>query len=126
MTSSALPGQPPRLMLPAQFCFYQGSILSAVQYAKGRFVIPSLAPVVYNLMIILGGLLLALILMLLFRTRSLPGCGRCGFQGVRRSQPQGLLDTFVRVLLLYPHRCEKCLRRFYCFRSRQVPELSAP
>jgi putative peptidoglycan lipid II flippase len=48
-----------RLMLPAQFCFYQGSILSAVQYAKGRFVIPSLAPVVYNVMIILGGWLLA-------------------------------------------------------------------
>jgi len=48
-----------RLMLPAQFCFYQGSILSAVQYAKGQFVIPSLAPVVYNLMIILGGVLLA-------------------------------------------------------------------
>jgi putative peptidoglycan lipid II flippase len=48
-----------RLMLPAQFCFYEGSILSAVQYAKGRFVIPSLAPVVYNIMIILGGLLLA-------------------------------------------------------------------
>jgi putative peptidoglycan lipid II flippase len=48
-----------RLMLPAQFCFYQGSILSAIQYAKGRFVIPSLAPVVYNVMIILGGVLLA-------------------------------------------------------------------
>lgn len=48
-----------RLMLPAQFCFYEGSILSAVQYAKGRFLIPSFAPVVYNLFIILGGLLLA-------------------------------------------------------------------
>jgi putative peptidoglycan lipid II flippase len=48
-----------RLMLPAQFCFYQGSILSAVQYAKGRFVIPSLAPVVYNVMIVAGGILLA-------------------------------------------------------------------
>jgi putative peptidoglycan lipid II flippase len=48
-----------RLMLPAQFCFYQGSILSAVQYAKGRFVIPSLAPLIYNGMIILGGWLLA-------------------------------------------------------------------
>lgn len=48
-----------RLMLPAQFCFYEGSILSAVQYAKGRFLIPSLAPVVYNIMIILGGVLLA-------------------------------------------------------------------
>lgn len=48
-----------RLMLPAQFCFYQGSILSAVQYAKGQFVVPSLAPVIYNLGIILGGALLS-------------------------------------------------------------------
>jgi putative peptidoglycan lipid II flippase len=48
-----------RVMLPAQFCFFQGSILSAVQYAKGRFVIPSLAPLIYNTMIILGGVLLA-------------------------------------------------------------------
>ncbi len=47
-----------RLMLPAQICFYMGSILSAVQYAKARFVVPSLAPVVYNVGIILGGLLL--------------------------------------------------------------------
>ncbi|MGO8786632.1 MAG: murein biosynthesis integral membrane protein MurJ [Terriglobia bacterium] len=48
-----------RLMMPAQFCFYQGSILSAVQYAKGQFVVPSLAPVVYNMGIILGGILLS-------------------------------------------------------------------
>lgn len=48
-----------RVMLPAQFCFYQGGVLNAVQYAKARFVIPSLAPVVYNLGIILGGVLLA-------------------------------------------------------------------
>lgn len=48
-----------RLMLPAQFCFYQGGVLNAVQYAKARFAIPSLAPVIYNLGIILGGLLLA-------------------------------------------------------------------
>ena len=48
-----------RLMLPAQFCFCQGGILSAVQYAKGKFIVPSLAPLVYNLFIILGGVLLA-------------------------------------------------------------------
>jgi putative peptidoglycan lipid II flippase len=48
-----------RLMLPAQFCFYQGSILSAVQYAKHQFVIPSLAPIIYNIGIILGGVLLS-------------------------------------------------------------------
>jgi len=48
-----------RLMLPAQLCFYLGSILSAVQYAKGQFIIPSLAPVIYNLGIILGGVLLS-------------------------------------------------------------------
>jgi putative peptidoglycan lipid II flippase len=48
-----------RLMLPAQICFYEGSILSAVQYAKGQFVIPSLAPLVYNIGIIVGGVLLS-------------------------------------------------------------------
>ncbi|MCL5005811.1 MAG: murein biosynthesis integral membrane protein MurJ [Acidobacteria bacterium] len=48
-----------RLMMPAQIFFYLGSILSAVQYAKGRFLIPSLAPVIYNLGIILGGVLLS-------------------------------------------------------------------
>ncbi|MFB3923477.1 MAG: murein biosynthesis integral membrane protein MurJ [Terriglobia bacterium] len=48
-----------RLMLPAQICFYLGSILSAVQYAKGQFVVPSLAPVIYNLGIIAGGFLLS-------------------------------------------------------------------
>jgi putative peptidoglycan lipid II flippase len=48
-----------RLMLPAQLFFYLGSILSSVQYAKERFLIPSLAPVIYNLGIILGGVLLS-------------------------------------------------------------------
>ena len=46
-------------MLPAQICFYEGSILSAVQYAKNRFIIPSLAPILYNIGIILGGVLLS-------------------------------------------------------------------
>ena len=48
-----------RLMLPAQIFFYLGSILSAVQYAKAQFTIPSLAGVVYNLGVILGGLTLS-------------------------------------------------------------------
>ncbi len=48
-----------RLMLPAQICFYLGSIFSAVQYAKGQFVVPSLAPISYNLGIILGGVFLS-------------------------------------------------------------------
>jgi putative peptidoglycan lipid II flippase len=48
-----------RLMLPAQFCFYQGSILGAVQYAKNQFVVPSLAPILYNIGIIAGGVLLS-------------------------------------------------------------------
>ncbi len=48
-----------RLMLPAQIFFYLGSILSAVQYAKAQFVVPSLAPIFYNAGIILGGVLLS-------------------------------------------------------------------
>ena len=48
-----------RLMLPAQICFYLGGVMTAVQYAKARFILPSLAPVIYNLLIILGGWLLS-------------------------------------------------------------------
>ena len=44
-----------RLMLPAQIFFYLGSVMAAVQYAKGRYLIPSLTAVVYNLGIILVG-----------------------------------------------------------------------
>ena len=32
---------PTRLMMPAQTYFYLGSIVIAVQYAKGQFVMPS-------------------------------------------------------------------------------------
>ena len=48
-----------RIMLPAQAFFFLGGVLSAVQYAQGRFLIPSLAPLVYNGLIISGGMLLA-------------------------------------------------------------------
>jgi putative peptidoglycan lipid II flippase len=48
-----------RLMLPAQIAFYLGGVLAAVQYARAQFVVPSLAPLIYNLGIILGGITLA-------------------------------------------------------------------
>ncbi|HLA39156.1 MAG TPA: murein biosynthesis integral membrane protein MurJ, partial [Candidatus Glassbacteria bacterium] len=48
-----------RIMLPAQVFFFLGGLLTAVQYAQGRFLIPSLAPLIYNSMIIAFGLLLS-------------------------------------------------------------------
>ncbi len=48
-----------RIVLPAQVFFVLGSLFMAVQYAHKRFALPSLAPVVYNLGIIGGGLLTA-------------------------------------------------------------------
>lgn len=45
-----------RIILPAQFFFVIGSLLMAVQYAHRRFLIPTLAPLIYNLGIIAGGL----------------------------------------------------------------------
>lgn len=45
-----------RLVLPAQIFFVIGGLLTAVQYAHGRFLIPTLAPIIYNLGIIVGGL----------------------------------------------------------------------
>lgn len=46
-----------RIMLPAQAFFFIGGVMSAVQYAQNRFLIPSLAPLIYNGMIILFGVL---------------------------------------------------------------------
>lgn len=47
-----------RIILPAQFCVYWGSLLMAVQMAKRRFLMPALAPLCYNVGIIVGGLVL--------------------------------------------------------------------
>jgi putative peptidoglycan lipid II flippase len=46
-----------RIVLPAQVFFVTGSLFMAVQYVQRRFLYPALAPVVYNLGIIGGGLL---------------------------------------------------------------------
>jgi len=51
-----------RIILPAQFCFFVGGLFMAVQFAKERFFLPALAPLVYNLCIICGGVLLGPVL----------------------------------------------------------------
>lgn len=50
-----------RIVLPAQVFFVAGSLFMAVQYAHRRFLVPTVAPIVYNLGIIGGGLLSAAI-----------------------------------------------------------------
>ncbi|HLF60447.1 MAG TPA: murein biosynthesis integral membrane protein MurJ [Acidimicrobiia bacterium] len=50
-----------RLVLPAQVFLVAGALLMAVQYTHRRFVVPALAPIVYNLGIIAGGLVSALL-----------------------------------------------------------------
>jgi len=47
-----------RIILPAQFFFFLGGLLMAVQFSKERFTIPALAPLLYNIGIISGGMLL--------------------------------------------------------------------
>ncbi|MGD9361744.1 MAG: murein biosynthesis integral membrane protein MurJ [Desulfobacterales bacterium] len=47
-----------RIILPAQIFFFVGGLLMAVQFSKERFFIPALAPLLYNLGIISGGLML--------------------------------------------------------------------
>ncbi|MGH8928793.1 MAG: murein biosynthesis integral membrane protein MurJ, partial [Acidimicrobiia bacterium] len=46
-----------RIVLPAQVFFVLGALFMAAQYVHRRFLYPALAPVVYNLGIIGGGLL---------------------------------------------------------------------
>jgi len=47
-----------RIIIPAQFFFFSGGMFMAVQFAKEKFFIPALSPLLYNLGIICGGLLL--------------------------------------------------------------------
>jgi putative peptidoglycan lipid II flippase len=47
-----------RIIIPAQFFFFSGGLFMAVQFAKEKFLIPALAPLIYNLGIIAGGFLL--------------------------------------------------------------------
>jgi putative peptidoglycan lipid II flippase len=47
-----------RIIIPAQFFFFSGGLFMAVQFAHGHFSFPALAPLVYNIGIILGGILL--------------------------------------------------------------------
>ncbi len=46
-----------RIVLPAQVFFVAGALLMAYQYTQRRFLIPALAPILYNLGIITGGLI---------------------------------------------------------------------
>ncbi len=46
-----------RIVLPAQIFFILGQLLTAVQFSRERFVIPTIGPIVYNLAIIAGGLI---------------------------------------------------------------------
>ncbi|MBT4088283.1 MAG: murein biosynthesis integral membrane protein MurJ, partial [Deltaproteobacteria bacterium] len=48
-----------RIILPAQFFFFVGGILMAVQFAREKFLIPALAPLIYNFGIIAGGVILS-------------------------------------------------------------------
>jgi putative peptidoglycan lipid II flippase len=47
-----------RIILPAQILFFVSGLFMAAQYSKERFAVPALAPIIYNLGIILGGILL--------------------------------------------------------------------
>ena len=47
-----------RIVIPAQFFFFAGGLFMAVQFAKEKFFIPALAPLLYNLGIISGGIVL--------------------------------------------------------------------
>lgn len=63
----AAPGLPPaglvrltlflRIVLPAQIFFLAGACLNALLYLRRQFLVPALCPLVYNFMIIAGGVL---------------------------------------------------------------------
>jgi putative peptidoglycan lipid II flippase len=47
-----------RIVLPAQLFFFLGGMMMGVQQARGRFLLPGMGPNIYNVGIIVGGVLL--------------------------------------------------------------------
>jgi putative peptidoglycan lipid II flippase len=47
-----------RIVLPAQYCFFLGTLMMGMLQAKKRFLMPALGPVSYNVGIIIGGVTL--------------------------------------------------------------------
>ncbi len=47
-----------RIIMPAQFFFFGSGLFMAVQFAKEKFAVPALSPLIYNLGIIAGGVIL--------------------------------------------------------------------
>ncbi|MBU4002400.1 MAG: murein biosynthesis integral membrane protein MurJ, partial [Proteobacteria bacterium] len=47
-----------RIIIPAQLFFFIGGLFSAIQFAREKFMLPALAPLIYNAGIIIGGILL--------------------------------------------------------------------
>jgi putative peptidoglycan lipid II flippase len=47
-----------RIILPAQLFFFAGGLFMAVQFTKEKFLVPALAPLIYNVGIICGGVFL--------------------------------------------------------------------
>lgn len=48
-----------RIVLPAQYCFFLGTLMMGMLQAKKRFLMPAFGPVIYNVGIIVGGLTLS-------------------------------------------------------------------
>lgn len=48
-----------RILLPAQLCFFAGGVLAAVLLVRKQFAYQAVTPLIYNLCIIFGGILLA-------------------------------------------------------------------
>ncbi len=48
-----------RILLPAQLFFYVGGVVSAILQSRRLFLFPALAPLIYNVFIIVGGVFLA-------------------------------------------------------------------
>ena len=93
-----------RIVMPAQMCFFFGGLFMAVQFAKEQFMIPALAPLIYNLGIILGGLFLG------------PRLGMEGFAwGV-------LGGAFIGNFLLQYMGAKKCGMKLIAFFSLTHPD----
>jgi len=68
----------------------------------------------------------AMLLSALVRAIRFPACPHCLRRKVRPSKRISFLDHALPVILVFPFRCDACLKRFYAFGRRRSHRLHRP
>lgn len=91
--------------------------------SKGFLLLERPAALLVLLLAVLpaAAVVIAVFSSVVIRTLRLPSCPHCRRPKVRPAQRKGAFDEVVKMIRVFPFRCQGCLRRFYAFDGKRPP-----